>query len=89
VSMGYIDLRLVGDEAFKDWSDKTIYHLTSFRMTGLREGTAQGNPTVMFGVEMPDGKVVVLETTLNLLESSIRALRARWEFEGQPYEGVV
>lgn len=89
MSMGHIDLCLVGDNAFQDWADKQpIHRIQSFRMTGLREGTAQGNPVILWGAELPDGQVVVFETTLNLLESSIGALKARWDFEGKPYKGV-
>lgn len=89
MSMGSIDLKLVGDDAFKDWATRPMVHHTSFRMTGLRDGTVEGNPVIMFGAEMPDGQtVVVFETTLRLLENCISALKARWTFEGHPYEGA-
>lgn len=76
--MPSIDVRLDGDNAFADWRDKTPHHFTTFRMTGLRDGMVSGKPCFMFAAELPDGSVVVLETSAQLLEASIRAFKARW-----------
>jgi len=90
VTMPSIDLRLAGDNAFEDWRDKSPHHFTSFRMTGLRDGMESGKPCFMFAAELPDGSFVVLETSALLLESSIRAFKARWNLDtSKPFEGQV
>jgi hypothetical protein len=77
--MPSIQLNLIGDDAWPDWEGKQIAHFTTWRMTGLRDGMASGKPSIIMAVELDDGQVVALETSLALLENSIRALRARWE----------
>jgi hypothetical protein len=79
MTMPSIDLNLIGDDAWPDWADKRIQRRTAFRMTGLRDGTDAGRPSIIFAVELDDGTVVALETTLRLLENSIAALKARWK----------
>lgn len=78
MTMGSIDIRLDSDGAFKDWVDKPAHHFTSFRMTGLKDGTQGGKPTLMFAHELEDGSVVYLETTLALIENALRAFKIRW-----------
>jgi hypothetical protein len=81
MTMPSIDLRLDGDGAFKDLADRPREEHTSFKMTGLKRGTAAGRPTLMLACELEDGRVVFLQTTLALMENSIGALKARWEME--------
>jgi hypothetical protein len=82
MTMPSIDLRLAGEGAFADWQDKTIEKFTTFRMSGFKDGMASGNPSVCFAVELEDGRVVYLETSLMLLEAGISGLKARWEAFG-------
>lgn len=90
MTMPSIDIRLDGDNAFTDWREKTPHHFTTFRMTGLRDGMASGKPSLMFATELPDGSIVVLETSALLLETSLRAFKARWGLDtSQPFEGQV
>lgn len=90
MTMPSLDMRLNGDGAFDDWVGKEPHHYTHFRMTGLRDGMSSGKPSLMFGVELPDGSFVVLETSGMLLEASIRAFKARWGLDtSRPFEGQV
>lgn len=88
--MPSIDLRLDGDGALKEWEGRRIDHRTTMIMTGLRDGTESGKPTFMFGIELPDGSCVVVETSALLIEAGIRAFKARWGLvTTQPFEGQV
>ena len=79
-----IDLRLDGDGAFADFRGRPSEHKTTFLMTGLRDGMTSGRPLLMFAVELADGKVVYIETSLRLMETSINALKARWGMPTTP-----
>jgi len=47
------------------------------RVGGLADGTASGKPTVIVSAVTPDGKPVVVETTLALFLSAADALKAK------------
>lgn len=49
---------------------------STIHVASLEGGTVQGNPTVSFAFELPDGKVAVIETTLALYANTVRALCA-------------
>lgn len=48
------------------------------RLGVLDHGMHSGKPSVSFGIELPDGKVVFAETSLLLLQSAVRAFTARY-----------
>lgn len=48
----------------------------TIQVASLEGGTTQGNPSVAISVKLPDGKVLLAETTLALLASTARALCA-------------
>jgi hypothetical protein len=56
-----------------------IIHLgdeTRLEVGGLKSGMASGNPSVAFCFPLPDGRVVIAETSLALLLSAADALKA-------------
>lgn len=65
--------------AFEDFGDKEIIHLTDrIRIAGLDHGMSSGEPSVAFGFELGDGKVVIAETSLALFLSAADILRAKF-----------
>ena len=72
-----IGLKIIldGDGAYKDIEDLEDGQLT--RVALLQHGTASGRPTVSFLVQSADGKHVMGQTTLRLLESAVLAMVAR------------
>jgi hypothetical protein len=80
-----IDLKLVGDKAWPDIKDRHIIHLGNdappIGLTVLEGGMASGKPSVAIRLDLPDGRIVVAETSLALLETSIKAIRARYPSE--------
>jgi hypothetical protein len=49
----------------------------SLTITSLAHGTTQGRASVTIRADFPDGRVVLLETTLRLFTTAARALAAR------------
>ena len=45
---------------------------------GLPRGMTSGNPSVAIRIDLPDGRVVVAETSLRLFLAAAAALRARY-----------
>ncbi len=75
-------LELNGDGAFRDWAERDIIHLANgappVRIAGLAGGMKSGAPSVAMGLELPDGRVVVAETSLKLFLAAADALRAKF-----------
>lgn len=72
------------EPAFSDYSGKEIIHLTgTIRVACLEGGTVSGKPSVGLGFELPDGKVVLAETTLALFLTAADAFKAKY---GDPRE---
>ncbi len=71
-------LHLAGDNAWPDLQEKgfTAGEITS--VAALEKGTALGLPAVMFRIELPDGKVVLAQTTLRLFLAAASSMRARF-----------
>lgn len=79
-----INLILDGDGSMPDLAEVMaagkLIHMngeTGMHMTGLSGGTDSGNPSVMFRFDLPDGRVLVAETSLRLLTTCVAALNAR------------
>jgi hypothetical protein len=82
--MTMIHLLLEGDGAFRDLQGKEdqVIHLTApFTVAALDRGTTGGNPSVMIRIDLPDGRVVLQETTAKLWFTVARALRGRFPEE--------
>lgn len=72
-----------GLELLKGREPGDVIHLSNdavVEIGGLRDGTASGKPSVAMAFKLPpgtgDAKVVVFQTTLDLLETAVRAIRA-------------
>lgn len=84
--MPAIDLNLDGDGAFADYAqeiaDGTLIHLgndaPAIRMAVLAGGMASGRPSVVFGFRLPDGRAVLAETSLAILQTAMAGIMARY-----------
>lgn len=66
-----------GDGCWPDLKDKTVIHTQlPFEVALLRGGMASGGASVSFRIGLPDGRVVIAETSLELLTTAARALNA-------------
>lgn len=75
---------ILREPAFPDFEDKEIINITgTIRVAGLEQGTREGKPSVGIGFELPDGRVVLAETTLALFLTAADALKAAY---GDPRE---
>jgi hypothetical protein len=83
--MPTIKLDLDGDDAWEDLADRRdqIIHLPDepIRLAVLDGGMVSGRPSVALRLDLPDGRVVIAETSLALLSASVRAIWARY---GEP-----
>ena len=79
---------LEGDGAFDDWVGKREHHLgnnaPAIRVAALEKGMVSGHPSLMIGIELPDGSVVKAETSLRLFLTAADAFKARF---GDPRVG--
>lgn len=80
-----MDLNLHGDGAWPDLTDirnsNRLIHLNdgqTLRIAGLNAGTVSGRPSVAIRIDLPDGRVVVAETTLALFTTAAQALQNRF-----------
>lgn len=79
-----IDLHLDGDGAWPELAtlspERVISLMASPPALGLAvlpHGTARGYPAVVLRIDLPDGRVLVTQTTLRLLLTAVRAMVAR------------
>ena len=79
-----IDLKLDGDGAWPDLGAKRqageLVHLGEGSTIGvivLEGGMSSGRASVAFRIDLPDGRVVVAETSWRLLAMACRAIAAR------------
>ena len=83
-------IELDGDGCWPDLDaviDAGKYHEGRLEAVALlKNGTESGKHTVTFRVDMPDGSVVVAQTTLALLVMATRGMKARAEVQGQTFE---
>lgn len=76
-----IRLILEGDGAFKDLADKEerVIHLTGpFTVAALERGMRSGNPSLSIRIDLPDGRVVVQETSMRMWLTVARALEGKF-----------
>lgn len=72
-----ITIHLDGDECWPDLTGKKIVHLgndSTFSIALVREGMASGRDSVTMRFDLPDDRVLLVETSLALLENVVRAL---------------
>lgn len=69
-----------GFNALKGIKREDIIHLTNeIEVGSLDAGMQSGKPSVAFCFKLPDGRVVVAETSLELFTAAARALNAAHE----------
>lgn len=75
-----IDLTLDGDNAWPDLAVRQdLIHLTGpIGMTVLPRGMSSGRASVAMRFDLPDGRPVLVETSLRLLVTAVRAMLARY-----------
>ena len=81
-----LDLRLDGDRCWPDLDDRRIIHLGNgappIGLAVLTNGTQEGRESVTIRIDLPDGRVVLAETSLRLLCMAVDAMRARYGDQG-------
>jgi len=60
--------------------DTTLHVTGPIKVIGMPAGTAEGNPTVLLRIALPDGREMFAETTLKLFTLAADTLKA---FYGQ------
>lgn len=79
-----IVLQLDGDGAYSDLRERTadIIHLGEgappIGLTALAGGMTSGRASVMLRIDLPDGRVVLAETSLRLLQTVVAQLTAHY-----------
>lgn len=84
--MPVLNIVLDGDGCWPDLVDKELIHLGNdakpIGVALLVGGMLSGAPSVMMRLELPDGRVVMAETSFRLFRAAARAFDARLEFLG-------
>ena len=76
-----IHLRLEGDGAFSDLQDKLdqVIHLTGpFTIAALEGGMTSGRPSIVIRIDLPDGKVILQETSVRLFLAAADSIKAKF-----------
>ncbi len=83
-----MNIILDGDNAWPDLRDKDVIHLANgappIQVAILNAGMRSGRPSVAIRIDLPDGRVVVAETTARLFAMAGRAIQVKYPdlFEG-------
>lgn len=72
---------LEGDNCWPELREKGFIEGKLFGIARLPKGTVEGNTTITLRFELPDGKTVLAETTLKLLDSAVSAFKIKDEME--------
>lgn len=85
-----LDIKLGGDGAWPELAEKDarglLIHLaegSTLGVAALAGGMSSGRPSVAFKFDLPDGRVVLAETSLRLFLAAADALRARYGSGGE------
>lgn len=76
-----IHLILNGDGAFSDLAGKeeSVIHLTGpFTIAALERGMTSGNPSLALRFDLPDGKVVIQETSVSAFLTAAAGIMGRF-----------
>lgn len=79
-----IPLTIRFDDKWDDVTGEVVYANKEMKVMVLSDGTASGRPSVMIRFDLPDGRIVVGETTARLFCSAGRMITSRYPdlFEG-------
>lgn len=80
--MPIINLNLSGDGAWPDLQDKEVIHLTgdvpAWEIAALERGMTSGSPSLALRLDLPDGRVVIAETSVKAFLTAAAAIRAKF-----------
>lgn len=81
--MPEMTIDLDGDNAWPDLKDqeRRVIHLadeTIIKVCALDGGMKSGKPSVCFRIDLPDGRVVLAETSARLFVMAAAAIVSRW-----------
>ena|SRR5579864_8241733 len=74
-----------------DVSQKEVIHLTNdaeIVVSGLPDGMVGGRPSMMFGFKLPDGRVVIAETSWRLFSAAYMAFAGKFGVEKPDASGI-
>jgi hypothetical protein len=75
--MPALKIHLNGDACWPDLAGKNPPVSQDLEITSLARGTVSGAPSVMIRVNLPNGGVVLAETTFKLLVGAVRVFAAK------------
>jgi hypothetical protein len=79
--MPVFNINMDGDNAWPDLrtkQDKVIHVTESMGICALDGGMASGKPSVCFRIDLPDGRVVLAETSARLFVMAAAAIVGKW-----------
>ena len=82
--MAYITMIMDGDNCWPDLKDNLdkVIHLANdappLQVALLDKGMTSGRPSVMLRIDLPDGRVVLAETSLRLFALACRAFASKY-----------
>jgi hypothetical protein len=77
-----------GEGMLRDVDQTTLLEATDLRMGCLQQGTVGGAPSVAITCQLPDGRHVMVQTTLKLLQGAVAAFVAvHGDWLGAPPSG--
>jgi len=82
--MPVLKMHMDGDNCWPDLEGKSVIHLgeeANIEVARLRGGMTSGKSSVSFRFDLPDGRIVLAETSLALFTTAADAFRAREEAE--------
>jgi len=81
--MSAIRVILEGDNAWPDLADRAVIHLRDegWEIACLPRGTVQGNPSLAIRLPLPEGKVLIAETTVRAFLFAADLVKAKYGSE--------
>lgn len=74
-----IKILLEGDGVWSDLVDKDVITLKDdWQMSALPGGMASGAPSIAIRLDLPDGQVIIAETSLKLLLTAADVFKAKY-----------
>lgn len=86
--MPSLDIYLDADEMLSGVDTNKIIHVTqTVKVGALRGGMESGAPSIGFGIPLPDGRTVLVETSLKLFQTAARAFAVVYGWQDTAVEG--
>jgi len=78
--MTVLKIHLDGDGCWPDLAGRELVRLELQEVAMLAGGMSSGKSSVSFRLDLPDGRTVIAEQSLDQLEAFVRACRAREQY---------